>query len=178
MSFISRMKFGCAGLVLAAAVAVGAPALAQEISESHLAAAREAITALQATEQFDAILPATAAQLKQTLIQQTPDLQQQIDETVNEVALSLAARRGDLEREAASVYAKNFTEEELKAITEFYNSEAGKKLLENGPLVTREVLKAVEIWSNGISRDMSQQVAEKLQEELGNRPKIEPVPAQ
>ena len=88
------------------------------------------------------------------------------------MAISLASRRGDLEKEAAAIYAKTFTEEELTTIADFYKSGAGLKLLENGPLVTRELLKAAEIWSNGIQRDMAQQVATKLHEKLGDRPKL------
>ena len=38
--------------------------------------------------------------------------------------------------------------------------------------MTRELLKAAEIWSNGIQRDMAQQVATKLHEKLGDRPKL------
>jgi uncharacterized protein len=173
MSIIMRVKTGCAGLMIAAVMAAGAPAFAQEPSESHLSAAREAISALHATDDFDAILLNAALQLKGNLIQSTPDIQTEIDETVDEVALSLASRRGDLEREAAGIYAKTFSEEELKSIANFYESDAGRKLLENGPLVTRELLKAAEIWSNGIQRDMAEKVATKLHEKLGDRPKIE-----
>ena len=173
MSIIMRVKTGCAGLMIAAVMAAGAPAFAQEPSESHLAAARQAISALHATDEFDAILLNAAMQLKTNLIQSTPDIQSAIDQTVDEVALSLASRRGDLEKEAAAIYAKTFSEDELKAIADFYKSEAGVKLLENGPLVTRELLKAAEIWSNGIQRDMAQTVATKLHDKLGDRPKLE-----
>ena len=120
MSIIMRVKTGCAGLMIAAVMTAGAPAFAQEPSESHLAAARQAITALHATDEFDAILLNAALQLKGNLIQATPDIQPEIDETVDEVAISLASRRGDLEKEAAAIYAKTFTEEELTTIADFY----------------------------------------------------------
>jgi len=173
MSIYSQLKAGGAALILMGAI-VSTNAFAQEEpSASHLAAAREAITALGATDQFDEILVNNAEGLKTNLIQSTPDLQPQIDAAVDEVALSLASRRGDLEKESASIYAKNFKEDELKAIAAFYTSDAGKKLLEAGPLVTRELLKAAEIWANGINRDMARMTAEKLHAELGDRPKID-----
>ncbi|MBW3098040.1 DUF2059 domain-containing protein [Pseudohoeflea coraliihabitans] len=174
MLILPRLKFACAGAALALVLASGATAFAQEPSDSHLAAARSAISALKQTDQFDSILPGAAARLKANLIQSTPDIQPEIDAAVDEVALSLASRRGDLEREAAAVYAKSFSEEELKAIADFYTSPAGVKLLESGPLATRELLKAAEIWSNGIQRDMAEQVAEKLRAELGQRDKVVP----
>jgi uncharacterized protein len=132
------------------------------IAPSHLAAARAAISAIKATDQFDSILPGVAQQLKAELIQKDPNLESIIGAAVDEQALALAARRADLENEAARAYAVSFSEEELNAITGFYNSEAGKKLLSEGPIVTREVMKAAGIWQRGIARDLAQAVAEKV----------------
>jgi hypothetical protein len=132
------------------------------ITPSHLAAARAAISAIKATDQFDSILPGVAQQLKAELIQKDPNLESIIGAAVDEQALALAARRADLENEAARAYAVSFSEEELNAITGFYNSEAGKKLLSEGPIVTREVMKAAGIWQRGIARDLAQAVAEKV----------------
>ncbi|MCO5066025.1 MAG: DUF2059 domain-containing protein [Rhizobiaceae bacterium] len=139
------------------------PASAQDISESHLKAARDAVSAIQATSMYDNILPQAAFALKQELIQQNPDMQDAISKTVDEEALKLVSRRTDLEREAAQVYAKAMTEEDLRNIANFYNSDSGKKLLETAPIVTREVIKAADIWQRGVARDLAQAVGEKLQ---------------
>lgn len=161
-------SFRCMTAALALTAAAAASAFAQEeISDEHRAAAREAIRALGATDQFDQILPRAAAQLKSTLIQATPNYEDAIDVTVDEVALALAGRRADLEREAALIYARNFTEEELEAISEFYNSEAGQKLLDRGADVTRELLRSAEIWANGISRDLATETDTALEARLG-----------
>ncbi|MCO4316180.1 DUF2059 domain-containing protein [Phyllobacterium sp. 21LDTY02-6] len=151
-----------APLSIAIMLGGGLSAYAQDVTPSHLAAARAAVTAIRTTDQFDAILPQVAQQLKAELIQKDPNLESIISSTVDEQALALAARRGDLENEAARAYAVSFTEEELNAITGFYTSPAGKKLLSEGPIVTREVLKAAGIWERGIARDLAQAVAEKV----------------
>ena len=52
----------CAAAALAILSAV--PASAQEISPSHLAAARQAVDAIDTTEQFDQILLNAATQIK------------------------------------------------------------------------------------------------------------------
>lgn len=156
--------------------AFSSPAFSQDVSESHLKAARAAISAIHATDSFDAILPQGAAALEQQLIQKNPDMQELITNTVSEKALALASRRADLEKEAALAYAKVFSEADLTAIATFYNSEAGKKLLENGPLVTRELAKAVEIWQNGVARDLAQQVGEALKTANGSKAE-QPAPA-
>ena len=164
MNLVHRVRRIAAVLAASAFVAVASQSYAQEIAESHLKAARAAIDAVQATDTYDIILPAAAQKLKQELIQQNPDLQELIITTVDEKALGLAGRRADLEREAALVYARAFTEPELNAITAFYNSDAGKKLLSNGPLVAREVVKAAEIWQRGISRDLALEVGKHIEQ--------------
>ncbi|MDZ5697768.1 DUF2059 domain-containing protein [Chelativorans sp. M5D2P16] len=145
-----------------AIAAVALPAKAQEISQTHLKAARTAIEAIDATAEFDGILPDAAQRLKAELIQQNPNMENLISATVNEQALALASRRADLENEAATAYARVFSEEELNQIAEFYNSPTGQKLLSDGPIVTREVLQAAEIWRRGVVRDLANAVSRQL----------------
>ena len=154
-----------AGMALLATLA--APARAQEPTSAHLDAARAAIGAIRATDQFDNILLAAGLNLKSQLIQANPDKQDIISATVDEVTLSLAGRRGDLENEAARVYANYFSETELAAIAEFYESEAGRKLLQSGPQATRDVLRAADIWSRGVARDLQEAVSDALSKRLG-----------
>ncbi len=129
-----RIRAGFAALALT--VFVVPSAMAQEFTEAHLAAARAAISAINATDPFDKILPTAAERIKARLISNNLDLEDAISQTVDEQALELVSRRGDLELEAARVYAAAFTEEELNAIAQFYQTDVGKKLLQNGPIVT------------------------------------------
>jgi uncharacterized protein len=135
---------------------------AQEISESHLAAARAAIAATDATDQFDSILPRAAEALRSELLRKDPNLVEQINAVVTDKTVVLAGRRADLETEAARVYARVFTEDELKAMAAFYESPAGKKLLSDGPIVIRELIKAANIWQDGIARDLAVEVGTEL----------------
>ncbi|WP_102959107.1 DUF2059 domain-containing protein [Mangrovicella endophytica] len=146
------------GVLAAAALGLlwAAPVQAQELSPAHLTAARQAVDSIDATEQFDNILLNAATQIKAELIVNNPNLQSQISDMVDEAALALAPRRGDLENEIARVYAKLFTEQELREIAEFYSSEAGQKLIKQGPLATREMMASADVWSNGIVRDLRQ----------------------
>lgn len=155
-----------------------APAVqAQDVSEEQIKAARATIDALGVTNSFDNILPNLAERLKNTLIQASPNHQELITATVDEKALGLAARRSDLEREAAAIYAKTFSVEELNAITAFYSSAAGKKLLNDGPIASRELLKAADIWAAGVSRDLTNEATKSLDEKIGNTPAAQ-APAQ
>nr|WP_156417793.1 DUF2059 domain-containing protein [Aureimonas sp. AU4] len=138
----------------AAAFWFATPAMAQDVSPAHLAAAREAVDAIDATEQFDQILLNAATQIKAELIVNNPNLQNEISNMVDENALALAPRRGDLENEVARIYAKLFTEQELREIAQFYKSEAGRKLISQGPAASRDMMQAADVWSNGIVRDL------------------------
>jgi hypothetical protein len=158
------------------------PARAQEVSEAQLAAARDAIASLNVTDMYDNILPNLAERLKGQFIQASPNFQTQISGVVDQQALALAPRRADLEKEAATIYAKSFTVDELKAISAFFNTEGGKKLLANQPLVSRELTKAAQIWANGVSRDLTNQSTEKLRGVIDatpiQAPVVDPAPAE
>lgn len=163
MIVITRARRIMAGVAAAAVLATAAPVMAQEISASHLAAARSALAAVRVTDQFDGILPTAAQALKAEMIQKDPNLEDLIVQTVDEKTLELAKRRADLETEAANVYARAFNEQELNEIAAFYKSAAGVKLLEQGAGVTQQVMQSAQIWQRGISRDLAQSVAESFE---------------
>ncbi|MBB4478087.1 DUF2059 domain-containing protein [Rhizobium sp. 9T] len=156
MNIAGLGRFAAATIVLSG-LAFGSAVKAQEVSDEQLKAARAAVTSIGATAAFDNILPGLAERLKAGLIQDSPNYQDVISSTVDAQALALAPRRGDLEKEAALIYAKTFTLEELKTIADFYNSDVGKKLLRDGPVALREMGKAADIWGQGISRDLEKQ---------------------
>jgi hypothetical protein len=160
----NRSRRVVAALATVALLAGASFASAQEISEAHLKAARAAVTSIKATDSMDSILPQANQMLKIELIQKNPNLEEDIVRIVDEETLAIAPRRGDLEKEVATAFAKAFTEQELTEIAAFHNSPTGKKFLSDSPIVGREVSKAVDIWQLGIARDLSQAVAKKLAE--------------
>lgn len=135
---------------------------AQEATAEHLAAARSAIAAIRATDEFDLILPKAADALRREMIQKDPNLGDAISAAVDEEVLKLASRRADLEAEAARAYANIFSQDELTAIATFYTSDVGKKLISEGSLATRKVIEAANIWQNGIGRDLAEAVAKRV----------------
>ncbi len=138
------------------------PLRAQEISPEHVAAAKKTIVATNSTQKLNDILPAAAANLAGRMIESRPDIEAQITLFVNESALELAPRRGDLEKEVALIYARIFSEDELQQITEFFTTKAGEKFLTELPLIVREMGKASNVWGTGINRDLSKNVQEKI----------------
>jgi hypothetical protein len=168
------INFAGFGRTLAVTLIVSASlagaAKAQDVTDEQIKAARAAIDAIGATSRFDNILPGLAVRVKSTFVQASPNHEGEINAVVDEQALALAPRRADLEKEAASIYAKTFTQEELKAIADFYGSAVGKKLLADGPIATREVMKAAEIWAAGVDRDLRTESGKKLDAMIGAAP--------
>lgn len=141
-------------------------AAAQDASADHIAAAKAAIDALAVTNAFDSILLRTAEQIKANLTLANPNFSDEISIVVDEEAIKLATRRADLENEAANIYTKAFSKEELDEIAAFYGSETGQKLLKLSPGMGRELLRAAEIWGAGITRDLNDSASKVLTEKL------------
>ncbi|MEL6504436.1 MAG: DUF2059 domain-containing protein [Pseudomonadota bacterium] len=158
-----RLFSAAAGVMLMLAAGFGTVAHAQEFSESHLSAARKAISATRATATFDNILFNASAGLKNQLTAKSPDKVDEISNVVDEEALALAPRRGDLEGEAARLFANTFSEAELNEIATFFASETGSKYLGATPVLARELGKSARVWANGISRDLAANVAKRLE---------------
>jgi hypothetical protein len=157
---VSRTRIGVAALLVAAALST--PAAAQEISASHLDAALVAVQSAGAARGFDSVLPALAERVKSRLIRVRPDLHEVISTVVENVALSLTPRRADLDRAVATVWARNFTEDELVTIAEFYKSPTGQKFAEIGPRVIQDSLKSVESWSTRVGEELYEKSREEL----------------
>ena len=174
MKTIGRLAMSA--VIVACMSATHAFSADDQITESHLKAARATVDAINATDFYDSILPNAASALKRELIQKNPDLVDQITSIVDQKALELAGRRADLEKEAALAYARVLSEDDLNAIAAFYQTAPGMHLLENGPVVTREVAKAADIWQNGIARDLAEAVAKELEAKVG-QPKTAAPPA-
>ena len=160
MSFIGKLVR--AAIVGVAVLAVSPAAFAQEISASHLAIALDVVKSAKASRGFDNVLPILAEQVENKLIRVRPDLHKEITDAVEATALKLAARRNDLDSDVARIWAKAFTEEELKTIATFYKSPAGIKFADVGSAVVAESFQAVDRWSNRVGDELLEKSKEEL----------------
>lgn len=172
-SFSKSARSGLLGAVLFASSAFAlAPAVsAQELSASHVAVALEVVKSAGATRGFDNVLPILASQVTDRLIRVRPDLHKEIGVAVEAVAIKLAVRRAELDNDVARIWAKFFTEEELQALLQFYQSAAGKKFSEVGPQMIAESYQAVDRWSTRVGEELLEKTREELRAqgiEFGN----------
>lgn len=149
---LSILRRPLAATLLVAVLA--SPVFAADFPEAQIAAAREAISATHASEQFNAILLQLAEQTKALFQRSDPSAAKDIEEVVNAVALDLAKRRPELDRELERIWAGRFTEKELKDITTFFKSDSGKKYGELMSVIIQDSLRAADIWRDAISTEI------------------------
>lgn len=167
-------------LATAAAAALlalaAAPAMAQDpggtvgastqetFSPAHLAAAQKVIALTDSDVVFDDILPRLADQTRDLFIQSNPSLTVEIEEAAGEAALGLAKRRVELSRTVQLVWARRFSEAELVELAAFFETPAGKRFVENSPIISALSLGAARQWETAIAEAMVEDVRAKLRE--------------
>ena len=159
------------GLALAlgavAALPVLAPreATAQEatFTPEHMKLARQAILVTKSEGAFSDILPVIADQTKAMFTRSNPALAAEIEAVTTEIAIDLAAKRRDLDITIQEVWARRFTEDELREIIAFYETPVGTKLAELSPEILALAIGAAKQWSDELSTVMVTRVREEMQ---------------
>lgn len=152
MNLIRTLIHAC--LIASAIVCLPVATFAQEFTESHLDAAKRASTNAPISKDLDTVLPLLAQRVQTRLVSLRPDLHAVINETVQNVALELVARRADLEDAIALAWARIFSEDELEEIAAFYDSPTGKRFVEIGPELGTTTLQTVDNWSSRVGEEM------------------------
>jgi hypothetical protein len=137
----------------------------EDISPEHISAAIRAFRAAGIGDIFDRVLPILSEQTQNRLIQQRPDLTDQISLVVNDVAVKLIPRRVELDNQAARIWALAFTQEELDQVTAFFSSDVGKKYRAAGQNATQESMAVMKAWSSRISDEMNAKAREEFKKQ-------------
>jgi hypothetical protein len=139
-------------LALAAGWFAVPAAHAQEPTANALAFAQELIITKGANALFDPVIPGVIETAKNSFIPTNPSLGREL----NEVAAVLhkeyePAKRTDLLKEVARVYAQRFTEQELRDMVVFYKSPLGQKMIKQEPVALEQSFKQAQTWADGFS---------------------------
>jgi hypothetical protein len=158
----SAARWAAMAIVL---VALSPLAQAQQPSAAAMTSAKELITVTGATALFNPLIAGVVEQAKILFLQQNPALSKDLNDISTQLRTELQPRFSELTDEVARLYAKNFTEQELKDILAFYKTNAGKKLLSVQPQVVDSSMKFAQEWAN----QLSDQVIAKMRDELKKR---------
>jgi hypothetical protein len=154
MNSLARI-LSVAGLALGLALA-GVPAGAQQPSPAAIAAAKEIMAMKNASAQYALAVPSIVGRIKQEFLADADshnhlDYEQDIDEVAVIVANDFAGREQEIGDGWATVYATEFTEQELKDLVTFYKSPLGRKLLVAEPRVTMRNAAYTNEWAQAFS---------------------------
>jgi uncharacterized protein len=132
-----------AALVGFAAVA----AQAQTPTAGAVAAARELIQTKGGGAMFEPAVPGVVESTKNSLMPTNPNLTRELNEVAAQLRREYEAKKAEIIYEVAVVYAKHFTEQELKEMVAFYKSPLGQKMLKEEPVALDESFKRAQDWS-------------------------------
>lgn len=159
---MKRIVSFLAAAVFALALQAGAAFAQDEISDSHLEAAREVLAASGVARNFDAVVPGITEAMRRQLVTQ-PALSEDIAEVLEELKPELELQRRSMVTRAATALARQLTEEELTEIAAFFNSPAGKRYVETQPIVLEDTLRAMDEWTDEVAEYMQIRVRAEMQ---------------
>jgi hypothetical protein len=154
-----------AAAILAVTFIFGRPAAAQTASPDAVAAARELVVVMRAAEQFKSILPLIMRQLKPAIVQGRPEVERDFDAMIpvlNEIMSAQNEQIAKLVDDIAMIYARNFTVDEMRRVTAFYQEPVGQKFLEKMPVITQESMVAGQEFGRAIALELQKRLIEEL----------------
>ncbi|UTD29705.1 DUF2059 domain-containing protein [Bradyrhizobium sp. WD16] len=136
-------------------------------SASAVAAATELLTIKKANQIYQNIVPTVIQRTKDAILQTNVNYQKDLNEIALKLAGELAAKRDDVGKAMAEIYATNFTEQELRDLIAFYKTPLGQKFLEMEPKSIAGSIAFMNDWANAFSNE----VAAKFRSEMRARGK-------
>jgi hypothetical protein len=128
----------------------------------NLAAARELVQVMKATDQFKALLPTIMQALKPAFVQGSPEKEKDFDAILPAINNVAAHRVNELAEALAVIYASNFNVAEIHDITAFYRSPTGQTFLVQQPVIARESVVAGQKWAQSLSSELREAIADEL----------------
>jgi len=122
-------------------------AQAQNPTAGAVAAARELIQAKGGAAMFEPAVPGVVESTKNSFLPTNPNLSRELNDVAAQLRREYEAKKAELVYEVAIVYAKHFTEQELKDLVVFYRSPLGQKMLKEEPVALDESLKRAQDWT-------------------------------
>lgn len=143
---------------LAQAAAPKAP----QPSAEQLKLANELLVANGEASSFDAVIPNVVEQTAAGFVQANPDLIRDLREVAKQLSAQYESRRNEIVQILATIYATEFTTEELRDLLAFYRSEAGKKLVAKREELLKVGFSSIQAWSAQFAREMDVRVREEM----------------
>lgn len=131
-------------------------------SAEQLKLANELLVANGEASSFDAVIPNVVEQTAAGFVQSNPDLIRDLREVAKQLSAQYESRRNEIVQILATIYATEFTTQELRELLAFYRSEAGKKLVTKREELLKVGFSSIQAWSAQFAREMEVRVREEM----------------
>src|SRR3954449_11590467 len=129
-------------------------ASAQTPSPEAITAAKSLVATVKLGEQYKKLLPAILLRIKPVVTQERAELESDYDVITSKVGDFYTPYYNEMLDQAATVYAANFTVDEMRQMEVFFRQPAGQKLVERWPGIAQQTAQ--------IGQDVSRKAAEEL----------------
>ncbi len=129
-------------------------ASAEEPTPAAVAVAKELIVLKGSTQLWDAVVPGVIEQVKAVFMQTNPALGKELSDVAAQLRTEYAPRASQLVDQVAQLYARTFTEQELKDALTFYKSPLGRKIVNEEPKVLDDGFRRIQQWANKFSEEV------------------------
>ena len=116
---------------------------------------------------FEPVVPGVVESTKNSLMPTNPNLTRELNEVSAQLRKEYEAKKAELVYEVAIVYAKHFTEQELKDLVTFYKTPLGQKVLAQEPRTVQASMTYMNQWA----QSFSETVANEFRSEMKKRGK-------
>jgi len=137
---------------------------AQTPSPEAMAAARNLVTTMKLADQFRALLPAILVGLKPALTQDRHEIEQDYDALTPLIVNAFEPYYNGMVNDLATVYANNFTVDELNQLLAFYQQPVGQKLLQQSPAITQQAIQIGQDATRKATDDLRARLTEALRQ--------------
>jgi uncharacterized protein len=157
-----RPLAACLVLTLAAA----GPAAAQ--SPDAVAAAKELMGVMHATDNVKTIIPQLMQALKPAMVQGRPEVARDFDALMPMMIQAMTSRVDEMLDKIAGVYARKFTPEEMREMIAFYRAPVGQKVVQELPNIMRESMTIGQQWGQQLGSELHERMLEELRKKGHN----------
>jgi hypothetical protein len=140
------------------------PAPAQTPSPEAMSVARSLVTTLKLPERYKALLPAILLSIKPALTQDRPEIESDFEAMKPRMAEAFTPHYNAMVDAIATVYATNFSVEELRELDAFYRRPVGQKLLAKWPAITQQSVQIGEDGSRKAAEDLRTSLTQLLRQ--------------
>jgi hypothetical protein len=137
---------------------------AQTPSPEAMSAARKLVDTLKLSDQFKAQLPVILLNIKPVVVQGRPEIERDYDMMTTTIADAYTPHFNAMVDAAATVYANNFTVDELREIELFYRQPAGQKLVQNSQAITQQIQQISQDGARKASDDLRTRLTDLLRQ--------------